>query len=184
MTTLNGETTFEIQAPHSLYSEEANLILLPENNGVNARRELHYPGNTFPPIIYPDDPDETINFDSLPLTARPTYKIEKTIAGQQTAMWPGYTADLLVSEIWRGSEKTARMTAYNLRRLIEYFLNPPLSGMVKWIPKDKGDTVGYWVRIHNLTVAGADIKLNMTALYYGEVVNEIVLSFQILGVAT
>lgn len=184
MTTLTAQTTFTIAAAQATFTDSADLVLLPENTGVDARRELHYPGNTFPPLIYPDDPDETVNFDSTPLTARPQLKLEKTIAGTKTAVWPGYKGDLLVQEIWKGQEKVSRMESYYFRRLVEYFFNPPASGFIKWIPKDRGDDVGYWIRIFSLSVGGNEIKLNTVATVNNLVVNEIILAFEIVGVAS
>lgn len=184
MTEITSQTTFSIATPAAIYEESADLVILPENSGVQAYRELHYPGTVFPPIIYPDDPDDTVNFDSAPLTARPLVKTERTIAGNQTALWKGYQADRLVTEIWKGSEKISRMKTYYLRRLIEYFFNPPLVGFITWIPKDRGDNVGYYIRIHGVTAGGGeDIRLNMAALRADLAIYEIQLAFSIVGVA-
>jgi hypothetical protein len=184
MAELTAQTTFTIAAAQATFTESADITLLPENAGVNAMRELHYPGDVYPPLVYPDFPDETTNFDSTPLTARPALKTERTIAGTKTAVWRGYQGDFLVQESWKGSDKISRMTTYYLRRLIEYYFNPPASGYITWIPKDQGDDVGYFIRIFSLTVGGTDIRLVNMATINSLVVNEIVLSFEIVGVAS
>jgi len=181
MTTLSSQTTFSIADPPTTVVETAELILLPENNGTEAVRELRYPGNVLAPLQYPDNPDVTENFIDRPLTARPLAKAQMTIEDTHFARWPGYLKDQPVREIWKGSDKVARMSAYFLRRFIEYFFNTPPSGRITWSPKDISDKT-WEIEIISLTVGGANaLALNQTALFHGLVTGEIVMSFHLMG---
>lgn len=183
MTELTSQTTFTIEDPHLTVVESADLLLLPENNGTGALRELRYPGDVFPVLQYPDNPDITENFLDRPLTARPLTKAQMTIGDTQLARWPGYTRDQPVREIWKGTDKVARMTAYFLRRFLEYFFNQPAAGRITWTPKDMVDQA-YEIEILSLSVGGANVlALDNLALFHGEVTGEIVLAFHIIGEA-
>ena len=183
MAELSSQTTFSIEDPHTTVVETADLLLLPENNGTGALRELRYPGDLFPVIQYPCDPDITENFLDCPLTARPLAKGQMTIGDTQLARWPGYTKDQPVREVWKGSDKVARMTAYFLRRFLEYYFNPPSAGRITWTPKDMKDQA-YEIEIISLTVGGANVlALNKLGLFHGEIMGEIALTFHIIGEA-
>jgi hypothetical protein len=182
MTELNAQTTFTIEEAVTTVVESADLILLPENNGSSALRELSYPNSVFPVLQYPDNPDVTENFLDRPLTARPLVKSSLTIGDAQIARWPGYARDNPVREIWKGSDKVARMTAYFFRRFAEYFFNPPSSGYVVWTPKDMIDQP-YNIELISLTVGGSMIALDHLALFHGEITGEVALSFFIVGEA-
>ena len=182
MADLTAQTTFEILEPTEVFEETLDLVLLPENTGVNALRELHYPLNALPPIIYDQNPEWWDNFDTDPLTGRPLFKAEKTIADVITARWPGYVKDRAVVEYWRGDEKTSLMTLTMLRSLWEYFTNPPSTGYIEWWPKDR-TTKGYYIEIESLTVGGSDgISLESTTLVVRDIVlKEVVFTFRIIG---
>jgi len=161
MATLTASTTFTI-VDSETFSEEKALILLPENSGVNVLRELHYPNSNLPKLIYDQNPDRYENFDSGPLTARPLVQTDMTIGGNITSRWAGYIGDRPVKEVWQGSDKRSGMFLYFLRRLWEYFVNPPLTGYITWWPKDRTQQ-GYNVEIENLTVAGQEISMDYLA---------------------
>ena len=182
MTVLTAQTTFTIEEAVTTVVETADLVLLPENNGSFALRELSYPEAVFPVLQYPDNPDFTENFLDRPLTARPLVRAQMTIGDTQIARWPGYLKDNPIREIWRGSDKVARMSAYFFRRFAEYFFNPPASGSIIWTPKDMIDQP-YYVELVSLTVGGNMIALDNLALFHGEVAGEITLALQIIGEA-
>jgi hypothetical protein len=180
MPTLSSETTFEIQEKEAL-EESVDLILLPENDGVEQRRELHYPDDLLPPIVYQDMPDEWENFDTDLLTSRPLSATEMTLAGNKSASWPGYLGDRPVKEIWSGRDDVARMTAYQFRRIMEYFLNPPASGFIVWKPKDR-TTKEFNVIIEDFSVGGSTVaRLRYVAAYNELVVKEITLTLRIVS---
>jgi hypothetical protein len=181
MADLTAQTTFQVQEPIEVLTETLDLALLPENAGVNVRRELHYPLNALPPLIYEQNPEWWDNFDTAPLTARPLFKAELTIADVAMARWPGYVKDRPVVEHWKGDEKTSFMTLTMLRSLWEYFANPPASGYIEWWPKDR-TTKGYYIEIESLTVGGSDgLSLNLYACNGNIVLQEVALSFRIIS---
>jgi hypothetical protein len=181
MADLTSETTFQIQQPTEIFEDYADLILLPENAGENAVRELRYPSDGLPPIIYEQNPGWWDNFDTSPLTGRPTLKAEWTLADVAMARWPGYVKDRPVVEYWKGDEQTSHMKLVMLRQLWEYFSNPPLSGYIEWWPKDRTSR-GYYIEIESLTVGGSEgISMSLFACRGGIVLQQVALSFRIVG---
>lgn len=181
MAELTSQTTFTIADAPAVYEETVELAFLPENEGVDAVRELRYPGNTLPPLIYETNPDVWENFDTGPLTARPIFKGEITIADFSMLVWPGYQKDVPVKEIWKGTDTTSRMSAYMLRRLWEYFSNPPASGYITWSPQDRIDKT-YNIVIENLEVAGTNtIQFSAGAVFNGFITGEVTFTFRIVG---
>jgi hypothetical protein len=184
MTELTSSTTFSVLAAPEHFEESEDLYLFPENAGSLALRELRYPNDLLPPLIYWNNPDRWENFDSAPMTDRPQVKTEMTIGGNQIVQWTGYVADRPVKEYWKGSDTRSRVTAYFLRRLYEYFTNPPESGYITWHPKDRTEEY-YNVILESVQVGGQDIvTFDFIALYQGEVMPlEVVVQFRIVGVA-
>lgn len=185
MAELTAQTTFTIAEPPTEYIETADLILLPENAGVNAFRELRYPGDILPPLVYEQNPDRWENFDTAPLTARPLLKADMTIEDTSLVSWPGYLKDRPVKEVWDGGGggKRSGMEASFFRRLWEYFANPPAEGFITWNPKDRADKA-YNIKIENLTVGGQDtVSFDYVALQAGLIVGEVALTFRIIGEA-
>lgn len=183
MSTLTSQTTFNVLAAPEVYEEEIDLFLLPDNEGSDALRELHYPGDLLPPLVYGDNPDKWENFDSEPLTARPQVKSEMAMEGSQINQWPGYLPDRPVREYWQGSDNSSRMTLEFLRRLYEYFANPPqtVGQYITWWPKDRTAS-GYNVVIESLQVGGADMTSFMMAAHRNDVAAyEIVLTLRIIS---
>ena len=179
MTTITAETTFNILESQS-YSETVELVLLPENDGLNVLRELHYPNDVLFPIVYSQNPDKYDNFDSYPMTARPIVQSEQTIGGNALTRWEGYIGDLPIVERWTGDETKSKMFLYFLRRLWEYFANPPASGYIEWYPKDR-TTAGYYIEIENLTAGGNQITLDYLAARGQFVMGEVAFTFRIIG---
>ena len=182
MTILIAETTFTISASSS-YSEEQELLLLPENDGVNVLRELHYPaGNVIqlPTLVYTQNPDKYDNFDSGPLTARPIVQSDQTIGGNTVARWQGYLGDSPIVERWTGDETRSKMYTYFLRRLWEYFANSPAVGYITWYPKDRTSAV-YNIEIENLTAGGQQITFDYLAARGQFIMGEVVFSFRIIS---
>jgi hypothetical protein len=181
VTTLTSETTFNILAAPESFEEAVDLYLFPENEGENALRELRYPGDLLPPLIYEENPDRWENFDSVPMTDRPQVKVEPTLSWAQVVQWPGYLPDKPVKEYWKGSETASRMTAYMLRRLYEYFVNPPDGDYVTWWPKDR-TAQGYKIQVEGISVGGQDIlTFDLLALKAGLISLEVVFQFRIVG---
>lgn len=184
MTTLNSETTFTVIAAPEYFEEYEDIHLYPEATGSLAIRELHYPGGALPPIIYESNPDYWENFDMSPMTNRPQLKAELTIASVQVVQWKGYYPDRSVREIWKGTDNKSRMFAYTLRRLYEYFANPPPSGYITWHPKDRTEQA-YNIQIEGVSVGGQDIvTYDWVAIYQGDMLTaDIVFQFRIISEA-
>lgn len=184
MAELQAQTAFTITDPPAEYGDSVDLLLAPENAGVNALRELRYPEDALPPLIYSQNPDKWENFDTGPLTARPLWAAEMTLEDTRLAQWQGYLKDRPVKEIWSGDSSRSHMTAYFLRRLWEYFANPPAAGTyITWTPKDRIDQA-YNIVIESLAVGGQDtIILDYVPLQAGFVMGEVVLTFRIIGEA-
>ena len=179
MAHIEVSTSFSI-LDSQVYTEEQKLILLPENNGLNVLRELHYPNSSLPKLIYQQNPDKYDNFDSYPLTARPMVSTDQTIGGNITSRWTGYIGDRPVKEYWMGSNNRSAMFLYFLRRLWEYYVNPPMVGYITWWPKDR-TAEGYNVEIENLTVGGSEISLDYIASLGGMTVGEVALTLRIIS---
>jgi hypothetical protein len=180
MTELTAQTTFNIIAAPEVFMEFEDLYLHPENAGSGALRELRYPGDVLPPFVCETNPDRWDNFDSVPWTPRPLVSAQKTLSSAQVVRWPGYLPDNPVREIWRGQDTVSRMTAYMLRRLYEYYMNPPLSGYITWHPKDRTETA-YLVQIEGLTVGGQDaVTFDFLALRHELIPLEVVLKLRII----
>lgn len=181
MTLIQSYTDFTILAAE-YYEESADLILIPQNDGVEAMRELHYPGDTFPPIIYPDMPDKWENFDTVPLTNPPMTKAEQTLSGNKYARWSGYQGDRPVREIWRGSDTRSRVWLSFFRNLVEYWFNPPTPpDYIEWYPKDRSAS-GYYVLIEDLSIGGTSVlSFDYLAVYNNIMVGEMILTMRIIG---
>lgn len=181
MTTITASTTFTITAATS-YTEQVDLVLLPENRGTQALRELHYPNDVFPPLVYPKNPDHWTGFDTEPIKA-PILASEKTLGGNNLARWKGFVGDNAVVETWEGDSKTLSMTTDFLRRLLEFYLNPPADGYIVWYPKDR-TTKGYTIEIESLTVNGSTaVNLDYIATKAGYVVGDVAFTFRLVGEA-
>jgi hypothetical protein len=184
MANISAQTDFTIDDPVQNLVASLDLTLLPENAGAMAMRELHYPGDTLAPLIYESNPEWWENFDTEPLTARSLFKAELTITDAALARWKGYLKDRPVVEHWVGDEQKSFMTLNMLRRLWEYYANPPdplTQGYITWWPKDR-TSKGYNIEIESLAVGGADtIKMNLYATRGGIVLQEVVLTFRIIS---
>jgi hypothetical protein len=197
MTVITSQTTFTIQAALETVIETADIGLTPENpGGSGAMRELRYPNDALPPLVYEENPDAWENFDTDPLTARPLAKGQMTIGDYQLLRWPGFIKDNPVREIWKGSDTISRMSLSMFRRLWEYFTNPPASGYITWSPKDRVNKT-YNIEIVGLRAGNATsstsqldrlstqevVNLDYFMSQQGQVLGEIVFSFIIVGEA-
>jgi hypothetical protein len=181
MALLQSYTDFTILSAE-YYEEAADLILIPQATGDEAMRELHYPGDAFPPIIYPDMPDRWENFDTVPLTNPPMTKAEQTLSGNKYARWPGYQGDRPVREIWAGSDTRSRVWLVFFRSLIEYWFNPPdPPDYITWWPKDRSST-GYNVLIEDISIGGTSVlSFEYLPVYYGLMTKELTLTMRVMG---
>lgn len=180
MTTLTSETTFNVLAAAESFVEVYDLYLFPENEGIDALREMHYPGNKYAPITYETNPWKWENFDSAPMTDRPQVKAEMTLSSVQVVNWRGYLPDKPVKEYWFGSDTTSSVMAYFMRRLYEYFIDPPDGDYIIWYPKDRTEQ-GYKIKFESLSVGGQDVMTFMdVALRQSVIPWEMIVQFRIV----
>jgi len=183
MTILTSQTTFTINAGAVSLDESAEIYLFPENTGSLALRELHYPADKYAPITYEQNPYKWENFDSAPMTNMPQVKSEMTLESVQVVHWKGYMPDKPVKEYWAGSDTTSSVYAYFMRRLWEYFVDPPVGDYIVWYPKDRTEQ-GYLVKLEALTIGGTDvISFLDTAIRNSMMVWEMILQLRIIGEA-
>jgi hypothetical protein len=180
MTQLTSQTTFAIGAAAEVFEEAEELYLYPENAGIEAMREMRYPGDKYPPIIYESNPNKWENFDSSPMTDRPQVKAEMTIGSVQVVHWKGYVPDKPIKEYWMGSENKSSVSAYFMRRLYEFFVDPPDNDYITWWPKDRTEQ-GYKIKLEGVSIGGQDIITFMDrALRYDIMPWELVVQFRII----
>lgn len=157
-----------------------DITLLAANSGSNARRELHYPSDTLPPIVYDKNPDTWTNFDTSPLVKRPSVAVQPTIQGNRLVAWKGFDRDRPVVETWQGSSSESPMTLSFFRELASYYLNPPTADYIQWKPKDRTVTV-YNIIIENLTLGGQDFTFDYVPTRNGYLTGDVQLTFRIIG---
>ncbi len=158
----------------------ASFTLQPENTGSNARRELHYPSDTLPPVIYDKNPDQWTNFDTSPMVKRPSVGVQQTIQDNKLTGWQGFNRDASVTETWKGSDDEAPMRLSFFRELYAYFEFPPTSGFIQWKPKDRTASV-YNIMIESLTVGGQDVRFDFVPSRNGFLTQDVVMRFRIVS---
>jgi hypothetical protein len=159
----------------------ADLVLQPSVAGSLALRCLVHPTSaSFAPITYEKNPDEWTNFDVNPMVKRPRIGVLQTLEDNKFTGWQGFSKDVAITEIWKGSDSEGSMTADFFRQLHAYYENPPLSGFIQWQPKDRTATA-YNIVIEALTVNGAQIRFNYLALRNNCLVGDVTLRFRIVS---
>lgn len=157
-----------------------DFTLQPENSGLNARRELHYPSDTLPPLIYDNNPDQWTNFDTTPMVKRPTVGVQQTIQGNRLTGWQGYARDASVIETWKGSDSESPMRLSFFRQLYAYFETPPTANFIQWKPKDRTANV-YNIMIESLSVGGTEVRFDYVPARQGFLTQDVTLRFRIIS---
>lgn len=158
----------------------SDFTLQPENSGSNVRRELHYPSDTLPPIIYDRNPDTWYNFDTSPMVKRPKVALQQTIQDNRLTGWQGFDRDAPITEIWQGSDRIAPMSLTFFRALYAYFESPPSDAYIQWYPKDRTAN-GYNIVIESLGVGGADVRFDYVPSRNGYLTQDVTLVFRIIS---
>lgn len=132
----------------------------------SALRTLLHPDSLSPLVTYQRNPDRTINFSVDPLFV-PSHALEKTAGTTLPFITPNSISDVVVTEIWEGSNRRASTTGAFLRRLRELIINPPdfspgPDDYVIWAPNDLvDDGRTYYVVLLDLRVGGQSLKLDV-----------------------
>ncbi len=133
-----------------------------------ACRRLVFPPALSPllaPIIYQTsaagsclNPTRTFNFDKSPLF-HPITRTQLTIGSTRDLRFTTAIEDVIVTELWDGSDQESSMPTSFFRLLYEYLINSPpfvdgQTNFIVWEPRDRSTTI-YNVSLLSLTVGGA-----------------------------
>ncbi len=160
MATVTNENQIEIFEGTALASSTTVTYLgLGSQGTLLANRILTHPTSGLAPIVY-SPPDETLNLDNDVLSL-PDAAAQKTLTTTQLIRMERDLDDVIVTEIWNGSDQRASMHTAFWRSLYEYAKNAPASGSyITWQPRDK-NAFTYNVEIVSLGTPGAPDELNV-----------------------
>tara|TARA_R110000772_G_scaffold267971_3_gene393613 strand:- start:45019 stop:45564 length:546 start_codon:yes stop_codon:yes gene_type:complete len=158
----------------------ADMVLQASVTGSLALRKLTYPTTAFAPIVYTQNPDEWINFDTSPMVKRPSVGTLRTLEDTKLTGWQGYARDASITETWKGGGSKASMDLDFFRQLYAYYENPPTTGLIQWAPCDRTSTV-YNILIESLTAGGTGIGMDFLAARQLCVLGNVVLRFRIVS---
>ncbi len=164
-----GETLIVIQQGDAVVVEDAITFIGAGSEGdPNACRRLVFPSTVSPliaPLLYEitasgicQNPDRTLNFDQEPLF-HPITSSVRTIGSTRDVRFEEATEDVIVTEIWLGSDSRLPMPTSLFRLFYEYLINAPpfttgQTDFIEWEPRDR--TTRSWnVNILSLTVGGS-----------------------------
>lgn len=128
----------------------------------SACRRLVHPDSLLAPIVYSVggecfNPERTINLDNDVLPHPNTSSVE-TLGTTRVVRFDRQTQDVIVTEIWPGSQTRAAMSTAFFRMLYEYLNNAPQytigqTDFIVWEPRDR-TTKTYNVELLELRVGG------------------------------
>lgn len=164
-----GTTLLVIQQGAAAVDEEELVFLgIGSAGDPDACRILRFPANVSPllaPITYTVgslglccNPSRTLNLDNVVLP-HPLTEAVRTLGTTRVIRFEEQDEDVIVTEIWEGSENEAAMTTAFFRSFYEYLINADLIpasgtlGFIQWEPRDRSDRV-YNVELLSLEVGG------------------------------
>ncbi len=162
-----GEVLIIIQQGAAAVAEdEVQFLGIGSAGDVGACRRLVFPANVsplLPPIVYSiaglcANPDRTLNLDNAVLP-HPLTEAVRTIGSTRVVRFEEQTEDVIVTEIWEGSDSRAAMTTALFRQFYEYLINAALIpstgalGFIEWEPRNRNDKT-YTVELLSLSVGG------------------------------
>jgi hypothetical protein len=161
-----GETLIIINAgPPVVAEEEVFFLGIASAGDPTACRRLVFPASVtplLPPIVYSvagtcQNPDRTINLDNAVLP-HPIIGAVRTIGSTRVIRFEEQEEDVIVAEIWNGSDRDLAMTTALFRQFYEYLINAKLipavgPDFIQWEPRDRTDRI-YEVEILSLEVGG------------------------------
>ncbi len=130
-----------------------------------ACRRLVFPPGLSPllaPIVYATsgaglclNPTRTLNFDKSPLF-HPITRVQQTIGSSRDLRFETKIEDVVVTEVWDGSDAESSMPTSFFRLLYEYLINAPSftdgqTNFIVWEPRDRTTTT-YNVSLLSLIV--------------------------------
>ena len=162
-----GEVLIIIQQGVPVVAEdEVEFFGVGSAGETTACRRLTFPANVSPllaPIVYSIDgkccnPPRTFNLDNAVLPA-PLTSAVRTLGSTRVIRFEEQAEDVIVTEVWPGSDTEAAMTTALWRQFYEYLINakliPPTGvlGFIQWEPRDRTDRV-YNVELLSVSVGG------------------------------
>lgn len=160
-----GTTVIVIQQGAAVVAEEEVTFLgIGSAGDPDACRRLSFPANVSPllaPIIYSIDgvcanPDRSFNIDNDVLP-HPLTNAVRTLGTTKVVRFEEEEDDVIVTEVWEGSNARLAMTTALFRQFYEYLINGDLIpsdgtlGFIQWEPRDRNDRI-YNVTLLSLTV--------------------------------
>lgn len=160
MTTITGSRLYQIfaGAPVTVDEEVTILGLGPTGDATLRRRLVHPDSENFEPILYWSNPDRTFNLDNEVLRA-PITAVLRALEGSAVTRFDELVADVIITEVWVGTEQKFSMPAFVFRQLYEYLINPPAWApaapvYIQYSPQDKNPKT-YNVELLRLAVGSA-----------------------------
>lgn len=138
-------------------STQVTFLGIGTQGDVAAKRRLVHPDTDLAPIVYWGNPTRSINIDNDVLK-HPISAVITTLGSTRVVRFERGTDDVVVQEIWTGSDQEAAMPSFFLRQLYEYLNNPPAFSSsaqtyIQWLPRDRNAKT-YNVEIISLRVGG------------------------------
>ena len=161
-----GETLIIINAgPPVVAEEEVFFLGIGSAGDPAACRRLVFPTSVtplLPPIIYSvssvcQNPTRTLNLDNAVLP-HPITGAVRTIGSTRVVRFEEQEEDVIVTEIWEGSDRAPAMTTALFRMFYEYLINAKLipavgPDFIQWEPRDRTDRI-YEVELLSLEAGG------------------------------
>lgn len=161
-----GEVLIAIQDAIAVVAEdEVTFLGIGSEGDAGACRRLVFPASVtplLPPIVYSivgicKNPDRTLNLDNAVLP-HPITEAVRTLGSTRVVRFEEQDEDVIVTEIWEGSQRLLSMTTALFRQFYEYLINAKLipsigPDFIRWEPRDRTDRI-YNVELLSLSVGG------------------------------
>lgn len=163
-----GEVLIIIQAGVPVVAEdEVTFFPIGSAGDPGACRRLVFPATVSPllvPIIYAiagscKNPDRTFNLDNAVLP-HPITTAQRTLGSTRVIRFEEQIEDVIVTEVWAGSQTLMSMITALFRQFYEYLINADLipsegPDFIHWEPRDRTDKI-YNVELLSLSVGGGE----------------------------
>lgn len=155
------------QGAAAVAEEEVQFFGIGSAGDPTACRRLVFPANVTPllaPIVYAIDglcanPDRSFNLDNA-VMPHPLTQAVRTIGTTKLLRFEEEDEDVIVTEVWEGSDTEAAMTTALFRQFYEYLINAQLVSsqgpdFITWEPRDRTTRI-YNVDMLSLSAGGGE----------------------------